>query len=980
MTTVLVVDDRAVNREFFTTLLGYQGYRVLEAGDGAEALSLIKNDRPQLVISDILMPTMDGYEFVRRLRADPETAGIPVIFSTAHYLDREARSLAAACGVLYTISKPAEPEAVLSTVDAALGIVAPAAPLPAPAPDQEFDREHLRLLTDKLAEKTRALTRVNERLTAVIDVGQQLAAERDALYLLEAFCHSARRIVGAKYCAILVLSEDKQTVEHFFSSGMEVETAARIGPPPVGLGLFGKLLREGGLLRVHDIAQDRRSEGVPSNHPPMSSFLGAAIASSNGIYGALYLTNKIGFDEFSEADEKLIGMLVAQVGIGYENARRFEELRRRAAELQETVLQRQRAEDELVVTQRRLKHTLASSPAAIYTLSIAGDDYVPLWVSDNIAWIFGYTVEEALDPDWWTQRVHPDDLAGAAGDHQELLSNDHLVREYRFRHKDGGYRWVRDEQRLLRNAHGEAVEIVGAWVDITSSKQVAESLSEANQTLHSLVQTSPLAIIAYDFEGNIKSWNAAAERIFGWTEQEVIGVRNPIAPEDKWAEFSDALALTRRGGMFTNRETTRITKDGTVLDVSLSSSPLVDGKGNVHGTVTVIADITERKGLEDQLRQSQKMEAIGRLAGGVAHDFNNLLTAIIGYSQLALGRLHKEDSMRKELEEIERAGQRAAALTGQLLAFSRRQVLQPKVLDLNSVVDDLGKMLHRLIGEDVELEIRLDPELGHVKADRGQIDQIIMNLAVNSRDAMPEGGKLTIETSNVELDDSYASEHVDARTGRHVMLAISDNGSGMDKQTRSRIFDPFFTTKELGKGTGLGLSTVYGIVKQSGGHIGVYSEPGMGTTFKVYLPRIEGELDGNEPRAPASSYPKATETILLVEDETSVRKLARTILQDGGYTVVDAASGQEALEISRQHNGQIHLLLTDVVMPGTSGREVAQSVVTSRPEMRVLYMSGYTDDAIVHHGILDARTPFIQKPFTPNALLRKVRDLLDLAS
>src|SRR6266404_698696 len=971
MATILVVDDRPVNREFFATLLGYKGHRVLEAGDGAEALELVRADRPHLVISDILMPTMDGYEFVRRLRAEPDTADIPVVFSTAHYLDREARSLAEACGVMYTITKPAEPEAVLRTVDAALGIV----PSPAPSPPEEFDREHLRLLTDKLAEKTRELTRVNERLTAVIDLGQQLAAERDPLYLLEGFCHSARRIVGAKYCAILVLGND-DTVEHFFSSGMDAETASRIGPPPIGLGLFGKLLREGGSLRVRDISEDRRSAGMPSNHPPMSSFLGSAIASSSGIYGALYLTDKIGFDEFSQDDEKLIGMLVAQVGIGYENARRFEELQRRAAELQETVVQRQRAEHELVVTPRRLQHTLASSPAAIYTLSVDGDDYAPLWVSENIAWILGYTVDEALDPNWWSRRVHPNDLESASEDHPELLRNNRLVRDYRFMHKDGTYRWVRDEQRLLRDAHDEPSEIVGAWVDITDSKKAEEELSEANQTLQSLIQTSPLAIIAYDLEGNVRNWNSAAERIFGWTSTEVIGERNPIVPEDKWEEFLDSLEITHHSGMFTNLETTRSRKDGSQIDVSLSSAPLVDGKGKIHGSVTVIADITDRKGLEEQLRQSQKMEAIGRLAGGVAHDFNNLLTAIIGYSQLGLGRLGAEDPMRKELEEIERAGQRAAALTGQLLAFSRRQVLQPKVLDLNVVVADLGKMLNRLIGEDIELKMRLSPNLGSVKADRGQIDQILMNLAVNSRDAMPAGGKLTIETANVELDESYVSDHVDSHSGSHVMLAISDNGGGMDKQTLSRIFEPFFTTKEQGKGTGLGLSTVFGIVKQSGGHIGVYSEPGVGTTFKVYLPRTEDLADFKDRRVVASASVRGTESILLVEDEASVRKLARTILQNNGYTVLEAACGEEAREMSEKYEGLIHLMLTDVIMPGTSGRELAQIVADLRPEMKVLYMSGYTDDAIVHHGILDAETPFIQKPFTPDSLLRKVHGVL----
>jgi len=972
MATILVVDDRPVNHEFFKTLLSHQGHSLLEAGDGAEALAMIKAVRPQLVISDILMPTMDGHEFVRRLRADPDMADIPVIFSTARYLDREAHSLAEACGVLYTVNKPDEPEYVLRAVDAALGVLAPQAPSPA----EECD-EHLRLLTDKLARKTRDLTRVSERLTAVIDLGQELARERDALHLLESFCHAARKIVGARYCAILVLGKDQHSVEHFFTSGMQAESGAHIGPPPVGLGLFDKLLREGGLLRVRDITQDHRAVGVPPNHPHMTSFLGAAIASSTGIYGALYLTERIGFDEFSEEDEKLIGMLVSQVGIGYENALRLEELQRRASELEQTVLQRQRAEDELVVAQRRLQHTLASSPAVIYTLSIEDDHSVLMWVSENIVWSFGYTVEEALARDWWSERVHPEDLRHMANDQTELLSTGYIVSDYRFRHKNGAYHWVRDEQRLQRNAQGEPVQIVGAWVDITRSRQAAESLTEANQTLQSLVQTSPLAIIALDLEGNVKSWNAAAERIFGWTEAEAMGRRNPIIPDDKSDEFLDSLDLTRRGGMFTNFETTRNRKDGSVIDVSLSSAPLIDGKGNIHGSVTVIADTTERKQLEEQLRQSQKMEAIGRLAGGVAHDFNNLLTAIIGYSQLALGRLHQEDPMRKDLEEIEHAGQRAAALTGQLLAFSRKQVLQPQVLDLNSVVADLGKMLHRLIGEDVELVMRLNPDLGSVKADRGQIDQILMNLAVNSRDAMPNGGKLTIETANIELDESYASDHVDARSGGHVMLAISDNGAGMDKQTLSRIFEPFFTTKEQGKGTGLGLSTVFGIVKQSGGHIGVYSEPGMGTTFKVYLPRTDGELDHKERRVAATSHAKGTETILLVEDEGSVRKLARTILQNNGYTVFEAASSDEARDISEQHEGRIQLMLTDVIMPGTSGRELAQSVADSRPEMKVLYMSGYTDDAIVHHGVLDAETPFIQKPFTPDSLLRKIRDVLD---
>jgi PAS domain S-box-containing protein len=845
LATILVVDDRAANRDFLKTLLSYRNHRILETSDGAEALELVNRERPDLVICDILMPTMDGYELVRRMRSDPVGATIPVIFNTAHYLDREARALAEACGVSQIIYKPGEPDLVLRTVDAVLGYDQPSVPA---VVTEEFNREHLRVLTDKLSRQTDDLRRVNQRLSALIELGHQMAAERDPLFLLKAFCHSARKLVGAKYAAIAVLDEDQTTLRHFLTSGMTPEVEAKIGSHPVGRGLLGLLLREGSVVRTRDISRHSGSVGFPSNHPPMTSFLGAAISSSSGIYGSLYLTDKIGVDEFCDDDERLITMLVAQVGVAYENAIRFEELQRRAAELTQTVLQRERAEEEL---------------------------------------------------------------------------------------------------------------------------------REANQTLQSLVQTSPLAIIALDLEGNVRSWNQAAERLFGWTESEVIGLRIQIIPDDEWDAFYNSLDITRKAGTFTGFETTRVRKDGSLIDVSLSAAPLVDGKGNINGSVVVIADITERKKLEEQFLQAQKMEAVGRLAGGVAHDFNNLLTAIIGYSQLALARLHREDPMRREIEEIEQAGHRAAGLTNQLLAFSRRQVLQPQVLDLNVVVANLGKMLERLIGEDIVLATTLAPGIGFVKADRGQIEQIIMNLAVNSRDAMPDGGRLTIETFHADLDDSYTAEHLDVRPGPYVVLAISDNGCGMDKETQSNIFEPFFTTKELGKGTGLGLSTVYGIVKQSGGHIGLYSEPGEGTTFKVYLPRLEESDQKHESGVTEKESLEGSETVLLVEDEASVRELARRILEAYSYTVLAASDSEDALRICETHGGNIHLMLTDVVMPGTSGRELAQLVATNHPEITVLYMSGYTDDAIVQHGVLGADTPFLQKPFSPVALARKVRETID---
>ena len=379
----------------------------------------------------------------------------------------------------------------------------------------------------------------------------------------------------------------------------------------------------------------------------------------------------------------------------------------------------------------------------------------------------------------------------------------------------------------------------------------------------------------------------------------------------------------------------------------------------------------------DQLRQSQKMEAIGQLAGGVAHDFNNLLTAISGYSELSLRRLNNNDPLRRNLEEIKKASSRATSLTRQLLAFSRKQILQAKVIDINDIVDDMDKMLQRLIGEDINLINLLDPSPCLVKADQGQIEQVILNLAVNARDAMPVGGKLTIETGHVYLDETHVRPDDAVQSGTYVMLAVTDTGAGINPEIQKRVFEPFFTTKEVGKGTGLGLSTVYGIVKQSGGNISVYSEPGMGSTFKVYLPVVGESADSGDARPNVSELRPGRETVLLVEDEEMVRNLSCEILEMNGYRVLAAANGEEACRVCEVHSGEIHLMITDVVMPQMSGREVAERVAKTRPDMRVLYMSGYTDDAIVSHGVLDDKIPFLQKPFTPDSFAQKVREVLE---
>ena len=394
--------------------------------------------------------------------------------------------------------------------------------------------------------------------------------------------------------------------------------------------------------------------------------------------------------------------------------------------------------------------------------------------------------------------------------------------------------------------------------------------------------------------------------------------------------------------------------------------------------VSVALDISKRRQLEDMLRQSQKLEAVGRLAGGVAHDFNNILTVIIGSGVLLLDKLAPAADERQEVEEMVKAANRAAALTTQLLAFSRRQIIQPKVTSISSIVEGLRPMLSRLLGEDIELVVvaTKGPDLARV--DPGQFEQVMMNLSVNARDAMPQGGRLTLETAPVLLDETYAREHPTAVAGPHVMLAVTDTGVGMDAETRARIFEPFFTTKEAGNGTGLGLSTVFGIVKQSGGNIWVYSEPGHGTTFKVYLPAVTDELPAEKlAELPLDSVARGTETVLLVEDDPGIRRLAARALEEHGHRVLQAGDGEEALRVAQTEHGPIHLLLTDVVMPRMGGRALADRLLTRRPRTRVLYMSGFTDDAIVHRNVLDAGVDFLQKPFTPRDLLARVRKVLD---
>jgi len=627
------------------------------------------------------------------------------------------------------------------------------------------------------------------------------------------------------------------------------------------------------------------------------------------------------------------------------------------------ITERKRAD----ATIQRLLTAVEQSPTAVVITDVAGQIE---YVNRQFSVITGYAPSEVLgrNPRFLQSGLTP------PARYRELwttvLSGAVWHGELQNRRKDGALYWNRATISPVKGTDGRVTHFVAIQEDVTEQKRAAEALLESEARYRAIADATFDGILL-SRNGTILDANRGITEIFGFQRGDIVGrtLDQFVAPESR-VEVQRLFGASVEGVF----EVVGLRKDGTKVRLEcIVRNSMHEGQ---PARLTALRDVSQRRLLEDQLRQAQKMEAVGRLAGGVAHDFNNLLTVITSYSQLVMEEMGAADPRRTDLAEVQKAATGAATLTRQLLAFSRQQVLEPKVIALDEVVAGAGKMLKRLIGEDIELVTVLAPDLGAVKADPGQIEQVVMNLAVNARDAMPDGGKLTIETANTELGTEYTEEHRLVPPGSYVLLSVSDTGTGMDEATKARLFEPFFTTKEKGKGTGLGLATVYGIVKQSGGFIWVYSEPRQGTTIKVYLPRVDEAVSAQSAPASLQSL-QGTETILLAEDAAPVRSVAREVLRRHGYRMLTAADGRTALELAETHPGPIDLLITDVIMPELSGRQVADRLMERLPKLKVLYVSGYTDDAIVRHGILEPGIAFLQKPFSPESLARKVREVLD---
>ncbi|MBS1795085.1 MAG: PAS domain S-box protein [Acidobacteria bacterium] len=894
--TVLVVNDNSDQLDLTQFILEQAGYKVLRAEHGAKGLKIATEKSPDLVVSDVMMPVMNGIEMCRRMREIPHLHRVPVLLVSALRVDSKSAIEGFRAGADDYLEIPFEQARFIAKVE--------------------------RLFERKREEE--AHIQLVKAQNALRESRTELAYVRFAL----------------DEATIVVITDEKGRITYLNDNFCEISKYSR----------------------EELLGQDHRL--IKADHHPDEFFatLWTTIKSGNVWKGEMKNRAKDGSHFWIETT-------IVPVLDDDQKPQKF-------IAISHDITESKEAEESLKHSETYFRALIEKASDLISILDPEGR---MRYQSPSITTILGYQNEELIGQSCFDY-LHPDDLEKARAAFEEIIrKNNHPVEvEIRFLNKKGDWRYFACTlTNLLDNLAIRG--IVSNAFDITERKLTEAALRESEERYRILFDNNPLPMWVIDTETlAFQAVNAAAVEHYGYSYEEFLGMTAAdIRPPMAEAEFSDPADSLYRADLCKH-----IKKDGTIIDVEITSHELLFG--GKCSRLILINDVTEQRWAEEalrqseeQLRQSQKLESVGRLAGGIAHDFNNMLTAINGYSDLILKSLAPDDPLRRNVEEIKKAGTRSAELTQQLLAFSRRQIMQAKVLDLNRVISDTIIMLQRLIGEDIQMITSLSPDVGLIEADPGQLSQVLLNLIVNARDAMPKGGSIVIETESLYIDDYYANHHINVKPGDYVMLAVSDTGIGMDEETRQQIFEPFFTTKEMGKGTGLGLSTVYGIVKQSGGNIWVYSEPGKGTTFKIYLPRVAAPPKPAENAAGKANLQRGSETILLVEDEETVRRLSREVLELCGYKVIEAENGIAALNLCEVYKGKIDLLMTDVVMPQMGGRELAETMSQIYPQIRVLFTSGYTDDAIFRHGIIDIGTNFIQKPFTFDALARKVRELFD---
>ena len=815
----------------------------------------------------------------------------------------------------------------------------------------------------KLAEENAIMAEIGRIISSTLNI--------DDVY--ERFAERVRNLIPFDRITIRTINPKDNTVTIAYISGVDIKNH-QIGyrsPLPRSVAEECVRIQSGFLLQPEsfDEVKARFPNLLSSFQAGLQSMIFVPLISKDQVIGILSIqTTKT--KAYTQRDLGLAGRVGNQIAGAVANAQLFNQLKR--------------AEEAMRESEEKFRDLYDHAPVGYHEYDKEGRITK---VNRTDLEMLGYTAEELIGRPIWKLNVGEEivreqvlaKLAGALPPGQNL--------ERIYKKKDGTIFPVLIQDRLTLDESGQIAGIRCTIQDITEHKRSEEALRQSEERYRTILENIEDGYYEVDLPGNFTFFNDSLCRMLGYSRDELIGMGNDryTDQENRKKLFQAFNRVYRTGEPVKGFAWEVIRKDGKKLYGEVSVSLIRSSTGEPVGFRGIARDITERKraekemaALQEQLTQSQKMEAVGRLAGGIAHDFNNLLTVIKGYTQLSLLDLKENNPLWENIQEIQKATERATNLTRQLLAFSRRQILDPKVLDLNSLLRDTEKMLRRMIGEDIELVTRLSEGLGRVKIDPGQIEQVILNLAVNARDAMPSGGKLTIETANAQSDEGYALTHLGLTPGHYVRLSVSDTGVGMSREIQEKAFDPFFTTKEKGKGTGLGLSTVHGIVTQSGGKIWVYSDPGHGTTFKIYFPTIEGELDTLNGKNETDSSPRGSETVLLVEDEPSVRDLANRLLKQQGYRVLEAANGEEALRLTQETAGErIHLLLTDVVLPQMSGKELADQLKTFRPDLKVLYTSGYTDFAVVHHGVLNSGTHFLQKPFSLKTLSQKVREALD---